>query len=152
MQYSQCSNIYHNTAKTPVKYCYSLNLKCAHRLLFWTLCLQLVVLFWGDPVGFRRFSLVVFCCSLRLLWHELSGFATPFLLWWTKSSETVSWSKSFCFMLPLLLFHHINGKAINKKPRAFVGFVCTFRHCGWNASFTVTPGGNWGLVRLSIRT
>lgn len=74
-------------------------------------------------VDFKRVPLVVFCCPLQWLRLELSGSAMPPLSWWTKLSETMSWNKSFFFMVPLWLFHHINVKAITTTPKSCHG-IC----------------------------
>lgn len=74
-------------------------------------------------VGFERVPLVVFCGSLRWLQQELSASAVPPLSWRIKLSETVSWNKSFFFMVPLWLFHHVTVKAITTAPKSCHG-IC----------------------------
>lgn len=75
-------------------------------------------------VGFERvLPLVVFCCPLRWLRLELNGSAMPPSLGWTELSETMTWNKSFFFMVPLWLFHHVKVRAITTTPKSCRG-IC----------------------------
>lgn len=121
----------HEEAELFVKQCSSLPLYTTTQpKLLWN---TVRICIWNVPtgscfehlvsVGFERVPLVVFCCPLWWLQLELSGSAMPPLSWWTKLSETMSWNKSFFFMVPLWLFHHVNVRAITTTLKSCHG-IC----------------------------